>query len=259
MLIIRQSGAASDYMSGTGPRSEGLPHKAQFPATRWSLIVRSRQRPTADSCEALESLCSGYWYPLYAYARRQGEKVEDAQDLTQGFFARLLEKQFLKDFDRERGRFRVFLLAAFRHHISNERDRQRTQKHGGGQHPVPLNMNDAERRYHMEPPDRLTPEKIYERQWAMMLLDRALERLRLASRDSGQFDRLRAFLTGDPPGLSYSELACELGISEGALKVAVHRLRRRFRDFVREEIAETVAGPEEIEEEMRYLLAAVSL
>ena len=180
-------------------------------------------------------------------------------DLTQGFFARLLELQFLNDFDRERGRFRAFLLAAFRHHISNERDRQRAQKRGGRNRTFPLDMNDAERRYHMEPTDCLTPERIYERRWAMMLIDRALERLRLTSRDSGQFDRLRAFLTGDPPGLSYSALASEMGISEGALKVVVHRLRRRFREFVREEIAETVAGPEEIEEEMRYLLSAVSL
>jgi RNA polymerase sigma factor (sigma-70 family) len=232
--------------------------RGQFPTTRWSLILATHQKPTASAREALASLCESYWYPLYAWVRRQGHAVEDAQDLTQGFFAVLLEKDYLADFDRERGRFRSFLLGAFKHYVANEHDRQRAGKRGGGQPLASLDVQDAERRYSLEPAHGLTPERIYDRRWALVLLDRALERLRQESAPSARFDRLRVFLTGDPPGVSYSQLAAELGIGEGAAKVAVHRLRRRYRDVLLAEIAETVAGPEQVEEEMRFLLSAVS-
>jgi RNA polymerase sigma-70 factor (ECF subfamily) len=236
----------------------GVVAGGRFPTTRWSLIVATRQRPTTQARDALALLCASYWYPLYVFVRRRCERIEDAQDLTQGFFACLLEKEYLKDFERERGRFRAFLLAAFRHFISNERDRERTQKRGGGKVPISLDMQEAERRYLLDPGHDVTPEKLYERRWAMTLLDRALERLRTESHLLSQFDRLKIFLTGEPADVSYSEMAAELGMSEGALKVAVHRLRRKFREVLRAEIADTVASPEEVKEEMQYLLSVVS-
>lgn len=240
-----------DPNSGEGPRG-------QFPTTRWSLIIATREQPTTQATDALARLCNSYWYPLYAYVRRRCSRIEDAQDLTQGFFACLLEKNYLRDFDRERGRFRTFLLTAFRHFLANERDRERTQKRGRGQIPISLDMQEAERRYLLDPGHDITPEKLYERRWAMALLDRVLERLRLESRQLTHFDRLQVFLTGEPPGVSYNDLASELGMSEGALKVAVHRLRRKFREVLRAEIADTVASSEEVKEEMQYLLSAVS-
>src|SRR5215469_15100978 len=208
-------------MSGTEPKA-GVGSRGQFPTTRWSLIVASRQKPTTQAKNALAHLCASYWYPLYAYVRRRCERIEDAQDLTQGFFACLLKKDYLKDFDRERDRFRAFLLAAFRHFIANERDRDRSQKRGGGQGPISLDVEEAERRYQLDPGHDLTPEKLYERRWAMALLDRALERLQRESRELNHFERLRVFLTGEPAGVAYNALASELGMSEGALKVAVH-------------------------------------
>jgi RNA polymerase sigma-70 factor (ECF subfamily) len=241
-----------------GVASPGPSKQGRFPTTRWSLIVTSRQRPTANSREALASLCSTYWYPLYVYLRRQGESVEDAQDLTQGFFSRLLEKHYLDDFDRERGRFRTFLTAAFRHYVTNERNRERAQKRGGERPPLTLDLNDAEHRYYLEPSHNLTPEKIYERQWALTVLKRSMERLRAESANETRFDRLRVFLTGEL-GNSYRDVAEELRMSEGALKVAVHRLRRRYGELLREEIAQTVASPKEIKDELNHLLLAVSL
>jgi len=242
----------------SGAESNSVGSHGHFPTTRWSLIIATGQQPTAQAREALAHLCGTYWYPLYAFARRRCARIEDAQDLTQGFFACILEKDYLRDFDRERGRFRAFLLAAFRHFIANERDRERTQKRGGGQVQISLDMQEAERRYLLDPGHELTPEKLYERRWATALLDRALATLRTESRQLSQFDRLQIFLTGEPPGVSYSDLASELGTSEGALKVAVHRLRRKFRDVLRAEIADTVGSPEEVKEEMRYLLSVVS-
>jgi RNA polymerase sigma factor (sigma-70 family) len=243
-------------MPGAAPLEPS--QRGHFPTTQWSLIVSSRQRPTANSQEALASLCTTYWYPLYAHVRRQGESVEDAQDLTQGFLARLLEKHYLEDFDRERGRFRTFLVSAFRHYVTNERDRERAQKRGRNRSPLALDLRDAEQRYRLEPSHNLTPEKLYERRWALTLLERAMERLRAESASQSQFDRLRVFLTGEPE-VTYRRLADQTGTSEGALKVAVHRLRRRYGDLLREEIAQTVASAEEIKEELGYLLSAVSL
>jgi RNA polymerase sigma-70 factor (ECF subfamily) len=244
-------------MPGAEPNSGERPH-GQFPTTRWSLIIATREKPTTQARDALTRLCISYWYPLYAYARRRCGRIEDAQDLTQGFFACLLEKKYLKDCHPDRGRFRAFLLTAFRHFMANESDHARAQKRGGGQIPISLDMQEAERRYLVDPGHDLTPEKLYERRWAMALLDRALERLRLESRQLNHFDRLQVFLTGEPPGVSYNALACELGMSEGALKVTVHRLRRKFRQVLRGEIADTVVSPEEVKEEMQFLLSVVS-
>jgi RNA polymerase sigma-70 factor (ECF subfamily) len=256
-MIVHSMDAETERMS-LADRHSGGPLHRQFPTTRWSLIIATRQRPTTEAKDALAHLCASYWYPLYAFARRWSAQIEGAQDLTQGFFACLLEKEYLKDFDRERGRFRAFLLTAFRHFIANERDRERAQKRGGGQIPISLDMQEAERRYLIEPIHDLTPEKLYERSWATTLLDRVLERLRRSCSNLSQFDRLRVFLTGEPRGKSYSELASELGMSEGALKIAVHRLRRKFRKVLLAEIADTVASPEEVREEIQYLLSVVS-
>jgi RNA polymerase sigma-70 factor (ECF subfamily) len=229
-----------------------------FPTTRWSIIAASKQTSDRSCSIALEALCGAYWYPLYSYARWQGATPENAQDLTQGFFARLLEKHYLDDFDRERGRFRTFLLAAFRHYVANERERERTQKRGSGQVLIPLDVEDAERCYRLEPSHNVTPEKIYEQRWAVTLLERALARLKFEAGSSPHFDTLRVFLTGNSPGTSYKELAARLGTTEAALKVAVHRLRRRFGVLLRKEIADTVAGPEEADDELHYLLSVLS-
>jgi RNA polymerase sigma-70 factor (ECF subfamily) len=247
----------TERITGSEPISRGGSRR-QFPTTRWSLILATREKPTTQARDALARLCTNYWYPLYAYVRCRCAHIEDAQDLTQGFFACLLEKNYLKDFNCERGRFRAFLLTAFRHFIANERDRERTLKRGGGQPPISLDMQEAERRYLLNAGHDLTPEKLYERRWALALLDRALERLRRELRPSNHFDRMQVFLTGEPPGVSYNELASELRMSEGALKVAVHRLRRKFGEVLRAEIADTVASPEEVKEEMQYLLSVVS-
>ena len=203
-----------------------------------------------------------YWYPLYAFVRRQGYGPDEAQDLTQAFFTRLLEKKYLRDYARERGRFRSFLLAALKHSLSNERDRARAQKRGGGVTLLPLVdvIQDGENRYSLEPRSDLTPEKIFERQWARALLDHVLLRLQEEFVTAGkvdQFDRLKGFLMGDDAGIPYSELARDLETTENALKVSIHRMRRRFKDVLREEISHTVADPAEVQEEIRYLLSAV--
>ena len=199
-----------------------------------------------------------YWYPLYAFVRRQGYGPDEAQDLTQAFFTRLLEKKYLRDYARERGRFRSFLLAALKHFLSNERDRARAQKRGGGVTLLPLVdvIQDGENRYSLEPRSDLTPEKIFERQWARALLDHVLLRLQEEFVTAGkvdQFDRLKGFLMGDDAGIPYSELARDLETTENALKVSIHRMRRRFKDVLREEISHTVADPAEVQEEIRYL------
>jgi RNA polymerase sigma-70 factor (ECF subfamily) len=242
----------------SGAASPELSKRGRFPTTRWSLIVSSRQRPTDLSREALANLCGAYWYPLYAYVRCHGESAENAQDLTQGFFSRLLEKDYLNDFDPERGRFRTFLLASFRHYIINERHRQQARKRGGKPALLTLDLTNAEERYRREPSHNLTPEKVYERRWVSTLLERSMARLRAESSDQIRFERLQALLTGESAD-SYRRTAEELGMSEGALKVAVHRLRRRYGDLLREEIAETVASPKEIKDELSYLLATVSV
>ena len=230
---------------------------SSFPPTRWSLIIATRERPTTEARRALATLCGSYWYPLYAYARRVGHSAADAEDLTQGFFARLIEKHYLEDYDRERGRFRSFLLASFRHYIANERDRALARKRGGGR-VVALDLEDAERRYRLEPADPITPERLYERRWAMLLIERAMEKLEAEADRPSHFQRLRLFLTGESAKTSYRQLAEQMGVSEGAARMAVHRLRGKFRNLLQAQVAETVSGPEEIKEELRYLLSVLA-
>ena len=233
----------------------------RFATTRWSLVLAAGHQSSAQSSEALASLCETYWYPVYAVVRRQGYAADAAADLTQEFFARVLEKNYFRDADPARGRFRAFLCAAVRHFLSNERDRARTLKRGGPLPPVSLDAEHAEGRYLLEPRDDLTPEKLFDRRWAMLLLERALSRLcdeHAAAGKSALFEELKGYLTGDRTDVPYSEPARTLKMSEGAVRVAVHRLRRQFRDALVEDIAETVSDAGDVDAEIEYLLKAVS-
>ncbi len=232
---------------------------SHFATTHWSLVLAARDRAEPGARDALASLCALYWYPLYAYVRRRGHGPDDSHDLTQEFFGRLLEKDFLANVDRGKGKFRSFLLAACTHFLANERDRVRAKKRGGGRAIVSLDATDAEGRYRTEPADDLTPEKLFERRWALALLQQVMGRLRAEFEAKGKdrlFDRLRGFLVGDKGG-GYRRAADELGLSEGAVKVAVHRLRQRYRELLHEEIGRTVTAPEEVEEEIRALFTAL--
>jgi len=209
----------------------------------------------------LEKLCKVYWYPLYAFVRRQGRAPHDAQDLTQEFFARLLEKNYLEDVDRAKGKFRSFLLASMKHFLANEWDRARAQKRGGALTHIPIDTQFAETRYGLEPAHDQTPEKLFERRWALTLLNNVLDRLRaehVAAGKAEQFDELKVALTADKKSISYASLGGRLRMTEGAVKVAVHRLRARYREVLRAEIAQTVASAEEVEEEIRQLFAALA-
>lgn len=232
----------------------------RFATTRWSIVVAAGKRGTVESEKALATLCESYWYPVYAFLRRRGLKPADAQDHTQGFFALLLEKDYVRTADRELGRFRTFLLTAVSRYLSKEREKQRTQKRGGGQAMLSLDFDAGELRYQLEPADEWTPQRLYERRWALTVLDRVLERLGRDYAQEGKgelFSQLKTFLTGESHLPSYAELAGELGLSEGAIKVAVHRLRRRYRELLKEEIAGTVATPEDVADELNCLLAAL--
>jgi RNA polymerase sigma-70 factor (ECF subfamily) len=231
-----------------------------FATTQWSVVLAARAGDPALAEEALAALCATYWPPLYAYARRLGRSAADAEDVTQGFFVSLLEREALQQVDRGKGRFRSFLLAAFRHFLANERDRAQAQKRGGDRAPVPIDAALVERRYAPSLADTRTPEELYDRMWALTLLDHVMRRLeeehaRSAKRET--FDHLKAYLTGDA-GAGYAEAAAATGMSVGAVKVAVHRLRRRYRELLWDEAARTVEAPEAIEDEVRELMAALA-
>ncbi len=243
--------ASDDCGSSSDPANRG-----HFATTRWSVVLAAGKSNSAEARDALTVLCETYWYPLYAYVRRQGYDSASAQDLTQGFFARLLEKEDLRNVSRERGRFRSFLLASLKHYLINEWDRARAEKRGGGRRHLSLDFDAAESRYRLEPADPNTPEAIYARQWALTLLDRVFEVLRQEAEDAGkasQFQHVRDFLTGAEPSGSYKQSAELLGMTEGAVKTAVHRLRRRFKERLRGEIAQTVSTEEDVDDEIRHL------
>ncbi len=244
----------TDRKNDWGSLWPGMPRR--FATTRWSVVLAAGDSESPGSREALARLCETYWYPLYAFARRWGHTADEAQDLTQEFFARLIERHYLSEVRPERGRFRSFLLASLKHFLLNERDRILAQKRGGGRAPISLEIETAEGRYRLEPSDTATPESIFERRWALTLLDRVLARLgdEYADRNRKRlFEALKVFLTGQVEAQKYATVGGILEMSESAVKVAVHRLRRRFGELLRDEIADTVADPSEIDDEIRYL------
>ncbi len=247
---------------GRYARRVAPPEKPQaFATTRWSLIAAAGQKNAPDAHAALSTLCGLYWHPCYAFVRRRGYAADPAFDLTQGFFLRLLERNDLATVDRERGRFRSWLLAALKHHLTNDWHREQAQKRGGGAIHHSIDGTEAESEYgRFEPADDLTPEKLFERRWALAVLERVLDTLRGEYVRLGKadlFERLRGCLTGDGAGAPYAVLATELGMSEENVKVTVHRLRLRYRALLQDEVARTVEREDEVADELRYLLAAL--
>lgn len=231
-----------------------------FATTHWSVVQLAARNDTPRAQRALSALCEAYWYPLYAYVRRQGHSSHDAQDLTQEFFARLLEANSLLNLDPKRGRFRAWLLASLKHFLANKWGRARTAKRGGGKATVSLDEVTAEERYRLEPPDELSADKIFERRWAMTLLDTVVNALRDEYARDGKlaiFEKLKPCLAGSRESQPYAELAREFAMTEGAVKVAVHRFRQRYRELLRREIAHTVSSPAEVDEEIRYLFSVL--
>jgi len=231
-------------------------HGGVFATTHWSVVLAAKDKESPEAATALEQLCRTYWYPLYAHVRRRGYSQQDAQDLTQEFFARLLAKQWVSMADRQRGKFRTFLLGALDHFLANEWHRARTEKRGGGQTVFSLDGLAAERRYLVEPVDLADAVRLYERRWALTLLDRVLDRLRRefsATGQQGRFDQLQPCLLGDKADQTYASLAAAWQTTEAAVKMTVSRMRRRYRELFLEEIAQTVSAPEEIQPEVRHL------
>lgn len=237
------------------------PDAGGFAPTRWTMVLAAVEGGSSSKAEkALAELCRAYRFPLYAYIRRRGHASNSAEDLTQEFFLQLLEKNWLEGVDREKGKFRAFLLAAMKNFLANQHDRRTAKKRGGGQVILSLDSMAADSRYRLEPAEQLTPERLFERQWALTMLDMVLNRLQAEMHADGKaalFDRLKSFLTAGRSSGGYADTARSLGMTEGAVKVAVHRLRRRYRRLLRDEIAQTVASPDEVDEEIRYLIGCL--
>ncbi len=231
-----------------------------FHTTHWSMVIEAGRKDSAGADAALSDLCEAYWYPLYAYARRRGLPAEEAEDRTQGFFAALLEKEWIVRADPERGRFRAFLLTAFKRHLGRERARERTQRRGGGRTTLRLDFEDGERRYSLEPTHVDTPERLFDRRWALTLLAGTMGRLAAEFEEDGKaelFREIKVFLPGADAAGPQAEIAERLGMTTGAVKVAVHRLRTRYRECLRTQIAQTVESASEIDEELGELLASL--
>jgi RNA polymerase sigma factor (sigma-70 family) len=232
-----------------------------FVATHWSVVLAAKDKASPQSDKALENLCLTYWHPLYVFLRRQGHRPHDAQDLVQAFFARLLQKDYLKAVQPERGRFRTFLIMALKRFIANERDRAHAEKRGGGQVALPLDGALAEDRYQEEASVPIAADLAFDRQWAITLLDQTLRRLRAEQEQQGkgpQFEVLRSLLTVGVDPIPYGAVAQQLGASEASAKMAVLRLRRRYRELLLDALAQTVTSPAEVEEEMRHLFQVLS-
>jgi RNA polymerase sigma-70 factor (ECF subfamily) len=239
--------------------SAGSTEDGWFKTTHWSVVLAAGEGDSAGAA-ALNRLCQTYWHPLYTYVRRLGQSPADAQDLTQGFFARLLEKDYLKSVDPARGKFRSFLILALKRFLANEWDHANCHKRGGGQQVISLDAVDTENRYLAEPMDGMTPERAFDRRWALTLLDEVMAHLEteFAADDKAEvFAELKGFLSGDQDQ-SYTTIAQRLAVTEGALRVIVHRLRRRFRELLRLEIAHTVGSPDEVDDELRHVLLSLS-
>ena len=241
--------------------SSTKPMQAAFPTTHWSLVLAAGEGGSAQAAEALARLCSGYWYPVYAYVRRDGHDVHSAQDLTQEFFFRLIEKDFVAGAVQEKGRFRSYLLIALKRFLVNEWQRTQAQKRGGGQACLSLDFASAEECYQLELVDKMTADRVYERRWTLALLDAVMETLRLeyvAEAKGELFEQLKIFLYGEKAASSQVEIGIRFGLSESAIKSTVHRLRRRYRELLHEEVAKTVASRLDVEDELRHLLNVLS-
>jgi RNA polymerase sigma factor (sigma-70 family) len=251
------------YMSGdTADQNFGATsaNSPVFATTHWSVVLAAGRSDSPQATAALEKLCRAYWFPLYAFVRRQGHSREDAQDVTQEFFARFLEKEYFGLADPARGRFRSFLLASIKNFLAEQHRHTKRLKRGGGQSLVSWDAQAAEEHYCSEPTDEMTPEKVYERRWALVLLEQTLARLGNEESATGKarhFTALKDYLWGEKGSASYVEIGVQLEMTEGAVKVAVHRLRRRYRDLLREEVAQTVARPDEIDQELQQLIAVI--
>jgi RNA polymerase sigma-70 factor (ECF subfamily) len=248
-------------MSLSDEQSQPRVGDGEFCTTHWSVVMAAGRNDTTHARAALEKLCQKYWYPLYVFVRRLGHSPHDAEDLVQSFFTLCIEKNYLGGADQSKGRFRSFLLIALKRFLANEWDKARTLKRGGGTPVVSLDALTAEQRYALEPAECLSADRLFERRWALTLLDNVLARLQEEQIEAGQreaFEALKDSLTGGGGGLPYAELADRLGKTEGAVKVAVHRLRQRYRELLESEIANTVASPEEVAEERRYLLSVLT-
>lgn len=234
----------------------------RFQTTHWSLVLAAAEGESERAREALAALCEAYWQPLYVYIRRQGFAPDQAEDLTQGFFLRLLEKKVLSQVRPEAGRFRSFLLTALSHFLANERDRERALKRRPSGRPVPLDAGETERSYLADSTEELNPERVFERRWALTVLGRVLLLLRREFEETGageRFEKLKVYLTQQRPTIPYGRVAAELNLTESAIKVAVHRIRRRFGQLLREEVGKLVADPREVDDEIRHLLSIVAL
>jgi RNA polymerase sigma-70 factor (ECF subfamily) len=244
----------------TGQKTGSSSYKdARFTTTHWSVVLSAKTPSSPDYQRALNRLCETYWFPIYAFLRRQGWNRDLAEDYTQGFFTSLMEKQGLRLVDSEHGRFRSYLLGALKHFLADEHDRDCAQKRGGDREIIPLDFKDAETRYSCEPAHDLSPEKLFQKSWALMLLDRALKRLRkeaIKAKSERLFDQLKTYLTGDCGSVPYGVTAQKLGMTEGAVRTAVHRFRASYRNLLRDEIARTVSSQSEVEEELRDLFDA---
>jgi len=235
--------------------------KPVFATTHWSVVLQAGESQSSQGTAALEELCRTYWYPLYAFIRRQGRTEEDAKDLTQQFFARLLERKDFQNVEARKGKFRTFLLAALSHFLSNERDYAQAAKRGGGKTIISLDEMTPDQLRRFEPASNLSPDKLFDQRWAMTLLEHAVARLREENSAAGKarpFELLKTFLTNEPGENEYANVAERLGSTTQSVAVAVHRLRQRYRELVRAEVAHTVSSPLEVDEEMRHLYAALN-
>ena len=246
-------------MSSDEPTQSSGGEREIFATTRWTVVLAAGCGSAPQAKLALEELCRTYWYPLYAYVRRHGQSRENAEDLTQAFFARFLEKNYLEGLSSNKGKFRAFLLAALKHFLANEWDRARRQKRGCGVLPLSLDWQDAEMRYQIDPADNLSPDKLFDRAWAVTLLEKVIVRLREENVSEGKtklFEQLKPFLMAGKGAIPYGDAALALGLTDGAVRVAVHRMRRRYRELLREEIAQTLSDPAQAEEEIQALFCA---
>jgi RNA polymerase sigma-70 factor (ECF subfamily) len=245
-----------EYTPQSTPAGGGI-----FATTHWTVVLAAGRGGSRQAEVALEELCRTYWYPLYAYVRRHGHSREDAEDLTQGFFARLLEKNYLEGVTSDKGKFRSYLLVALKRYMANEWDRANRQKRGGGVTPLSLDWQDAESRYQINPADELSPDKLYDRAWAVVVLERVITRLRDENSGDGKgelYGQLKSFLMMGASEIPYARAAVDLKMTEGAVRVAVHRLRKRYRELLRDEIAQTLSNPAQADEEMRSLFSALA-